>query len=302
MRKYTIKDFMTDFPDDVSCLEWLKNHRWPYGITCKNCQKVTKHHLVESRKSFSCQECGNHVHPTAGTIFHKSRTPLTSWFYAIYLMSSTRCGISAKQVEREIGTTYKTAWRMCRLIRERLCDEGKDPFSSDDGDVEADESYVGGKPRYPGQTKRGRGSEKKTPVFGLAQRQGDVRITVVPDVQRKTLSPLIQENVQPGTKIHTDEFNVYDNLTELGYEHGRVNHGVKQWVDGDSHTNTLEGFWAQVKNAVRGVHHGVAPKYLQLYVNEYAFRYNRRNDDTPMFLSFLNHTGLGWDETTSSRH
>lgn len=142
MQKYTIKHFKKDFPNDAACLEWLKNYRWPNGIFCEPCGKVTKHHLIESRKSYSCQECGHHVHPTAGTIFHKSSTPLTSWFHAIFLMASTRCGISAKQVEREVGVTYKTAWRMCKLIRERLCDKGGDPFSSDKGDVEVDETHV----------------------------------------------------------------------------------------------------------------------------------------------------------------
>lgn len=291
MEKYTIRNFMLDFPDDAACLEWLKNHRWPDGITCEKCERVTKHHLVESRKSYSCQECGNHVHPTANTIFHKSSTPLPSWFYAVYLMASTRCGISAKQLERELGVTYKTAWRMFRLIRERLSNDGGDPFSGDNGDVEADESYVGGKPRYIGETKRGRGSEKKTPVFGLAQRRADIRATVVTNVQRKTVMPIIQANVELGTKIHMDEFNVYDDLAAQGYKHGRVNHSIKQWVDGDSHTNTLEGFWAQVKNAVRGVHHGVDKKYLQNYVSEYSFRYNRRNDDRPMFWSITEKVG-----------
>ena len=147
MKKYTVRDFLQDFPDDAACLEWLKNYRWPDGIFCEKCERVTKHHLVLSRKSYSCQECGNHVHPTANTIFHKSSTPLTSWFHVVFLMASTRCGISAKQLERELGVTYKTAWRMFKLIRERLSDDGGDPFLGSNGDVEADETYVGGKPR-----------------------------------------------------------------------------------------------------------------------------------------------------------
>ncbi|MDQ7027263.1 MAG: transposase [Anaerolineae bacterium] len=121
MQKYTLKDFMRDFPDDKTCLEWLKNHRYPDGIYCKTCEKVTPHHhLISSRKSYSCQNCRNHVHPTANTIFHKSRTPLTTWFYVIYRIAQTHGNISAKQIERETGVTYKTAWRMSKLIRSRL--------------------------------------------------------------------------------------------------------------------------------------------------------------------------------------
>lgn len=160
MEKYTLKNMQRDFPDDKACLDWLLNYRYPNGISCKNCGVVNaKHYFIVSRKSYSCQECGHHVHPTAGTIFHKSSTPLTVWFYAIYLMIQTRTGISAKQLERELGVTYKTAWRMFTLIRSRLNESG-DAFGSDGGDVEIDETYVGGILKG----KRGRGAAGKTPV------------------------------------------------------------------------------------------------------------------------------------------
>lgn len=136
MKKYTLKDFMTQFPNDESCLEWLKNKRWPDGVYCEKCDKITGHSYTESRKCYTCHECGLHVHPTAGTIFHKSSTPLTTWFYTAYLLAQTRGGISAKQIERETGVTYKTAWRMYKLIRQQL-QEGKSPFGGDKG-VEVD--------------------------------------------------------------------------------------------------------------------------------------------------------------------
>src|SRR5258706_15571258 len=151
MLPFTLKAFEKQFPDDATCLEWLRNYLYPDGIHCNACEAVTKHHRVKSRPSYSCDHCGHHVHPTAGTIFHKSPTPLTVWFYAIYLMASTRGGISAKQIERETGVTYKTAWRICHLIRQRL-NEGIDPMT---GEIEADESYFGGKMKGG---KRGRGS------------------------------------------------------------------------------------------------------------------------------------------------
>lgn len=283
MQRYTIKDLQKDFPTDEACLEWLKGYRWPNGIFCKNCGETTRHHLMKARKSYSCQKCGHHVHPTAGTIFHKSRTPLTTWFYTIYVMAQTRGGISAKQIERETGVTYKTAWRMCQLIRSRL-DEDQDPFS---GKVEIDESYFGGK-RHG---KRGRGAEGKTAVVGMVQRKGRLKAIVVPNVQSKTVLPLVEGMIERGATVYTDELGTYNRLTQMGYNHDCILHSAKIYVRGDVHTNTIEGFWSQAKRGISGVYHAVSPKYLQNYVNEYAFRYNHRNDERPMFQTFLNQIG-----------
>ncbi|HTG14629.1 MAG TPA: IS1595 family transposase, partial [Blastocatellia bacterium] len=140
MQRFSIDHFNKMFPDDAACLEWLKNYLYPDGIFCPTCERITKHHRVASRPSYSCQHCGHHVHPTADTIYHKSSTPLHKWFYAVYLMAQTRCGISAKQLERELGVTYKTAWRMFKQIRSMLAEDHA-PFS---GKVEADETFVGG--------------------------------------------------------------------------------------------------------------------------------------------------------------
>jgi transposase len=129
MKPYTISDFQQQFPDDASCLDWLKSYLYPNGIECKVCQRVTKHHRVASRPSYSCDQCGHHVHPMAETIYHKSPTPLRLWFYAIYLMASTRCGISAKQLQRELGVTYKTAWRMFKQIRTMMLNTPIPPLS-----------------------------------------------------------------------------------------------------------------------------------------------------------------------------
>ena len=151
-QKFTIADFNTMFPDDAACLEWLKTHLYPDGIHCEKCGKVTKHHRVQSRPSYSCDQCGHHVHPAADTIYHKSPTSLKLWFYAVYLMASTQCGISAKQLQRETGVTYKTAWRMFKQIRSML-DDGDDgrPLS---GKVETDETYMGGKAKNKHKDKK----------------------------------------------------------------------------------------------------------------------------------------------------
>jgi transposase-like protein len=286
MLSYTLKDFQRQYPDDATCLEWLRNYLYPDGIYCTKCEAVTKHHRVVSRPSYSCDHCGHHVHPTAGTIFHKSPTPLTTWFYAIYLMAQTRCGISAKQIQRETGVTYKTAWRMFRQIRSMLTDDGK-PLGGKRGPaVEMDETYYGGVRKYDGGRKP---TNPKTPVFGIAERKGRVRAFTTDNVQGGTLLPIIREHVMPKSTVFTDERNVYDGVgyTTDGYRHRRIQHNERVYVVGDVHTNTVEGFWSLVKRGIGGVYHSVGRHYLQSYLNEYSFRYNRRFDTQPMFLSFL---------------
>jgi len=214
-----------------------------------------------------------------GTIFERSRTPLTSWFYAIFLMSATRCGISAKQLQRELGVTYKTAWRMFKEIRTLY----QDLPHSMSGEVEVDEIYIGGRKHG----KRGRGAGGKSTVLGMAQRKGDISATVTPDLTSATVYPIIKEHVLPDSMIYTDEFPLYRKLKRHGYHHKRVHHASKVWVLGNAHTNTIEGFWSVLKRGISGVYHAVSEKYLQCYVDEYMFRYNHRNDDRPMFLTVL---------------
>jgi transposase-like protein len=282
MLPYTLKDFQKQFPDDATCLEWLKNRLYPDGIFCDACQAVTKHHRVVSRPSYSCDHCGHHVHPTADTIFHKSPTPLTTWFYAVYLMASTRCGISAKQIQRETGVTYKTAWRMFKQIRSMLTEENSGPIGGFGRKVEMDETYYGSR----SEGTRGRGT-KKTPVVGMVQRKGQVRAFVAADVKADTLRGLIKEHVLPRTMVFTDDFKSYNGIGARGYTHQRINHSEKVYVNGDVHTNTIEGFWSLIKRGIGGVYHNVGRHYLQTYLNEYSFRYNRRFDTQPMFVSFL---------------
>lgn len=279
MRKYTIAQFNKEFPDDDACLEYLRNKFYPKKIHCPICDKDAKFHRVTTRKVYECDYCGYQISTTVGTIFEHSPTSLKHWFYAIFLMSATRCGISAKQIERETGVTYKTAWRMFRQIRSLLQSDNK-PAS---GEVEIDDTYIGGK--RPG--KRGRGAEGKTTVFGMAQRQGRVKALKTKDLKRSTVFPLMKANIEPNSKVYSDEFHVYDTLKTLGYAHHSVNHSLEVWVEGDAHTNTIEGFWSLLKRGINGVYHAVSEKYLQNYINEYAFRYNHRNDDKPMFKTVL---------------
>lgn len=276
--RYTIKDLRTDFPDDASCLVWLKNYLYPNGIYCKLCDKVTPHHLMKKRRSFSCELCGHHVHPTADTIFDHSSTPLTLWFYAIYLMTATRAGISAKQLERELGVTYKTAWRMFHQIRSMM---GADDDKLS-GEVEIDEMYVGPIPGRRSTAKKRSGEM----VFGAVERGGRARVKHVPEVG-KALVPEVEAAVDKSAKLYSDSYQAYKRLSDRGYDHQRVDHMRHEWVRGEVYTQNIENLWSNMKRGIRGVYRHVDPKYLQAYVDEYAFRYSQRNDSQPMFWALV---------------
>lgn len=282
--RYTLFDFDRDFPDDTACLDYLVSQLYPDGIYCPKCERVTKHHREKARPSYSCQFCGHREHPMVGTIFENSATSLRLWFYAMYLMASTRCGISAKQLERELGVTYKTAWRMFNKIRTLMQEDTTELFG---GTVEMDETYVGGKAKNMHRAKRaerisGRGTSGKTPVFGMAQRgtdttHGKVVARVVTEANADTLVPHVQTKVLEQSNVYTDEYAAYNKLGEKGYTHSRVAHSQEVYVSGDVHTNTMEGFWSLVKRGIGGVYHAVSTQHLQSYLDEYAFRYNHRD-------------------------
>lgn len=292
-QKYTLNQFNREFPDDDACLEYIKEQRWPNGITtCQKCKGERKHHRVSGRTAYACDRCGNHIYPLAGTIFEKTTTSLKLWFHAMYQMGSTRCGISAKQIQRETGVTYKTAWRMFRQIRQLMSEEG---LQLEGPTVEMDETYFGGRISGKG---RGPKMENKTPIVGIVEREGKGRIvakTAPEGANAWKLHGMIREHVLPESTIYTDEAPVYDRVTKLksdagkplGYQHRRIHHASKVYVVGDVHTNTIEGFWSLLKRGIGGTHHSVSQKFLQSYLDEYAFRYNRRNVPEPMFKLIL---------------
>jgi len=289
VRRFTINDFNAQFHNDEACLEWLMEQRHPDGIaTCSYCKVDRKHHRIASKKAWACDYCGTYISPMAGTIFEKSRTSLRLWFYAMYLMSATRCGISAKQIQRECGVTYKTAWRMFKQIRTLMAEDMK--LDGNGEGVECDESYLGAELKNKHRNKLKQGSHKdKQPVFGMIERGGRVIARVVPNAKEKTILPIMAERILPSTTVYTDSYTTYDNVhkMEQGYTHHRINHTAKVYVMGHVHTQTIEGFWSLLKRGIEGVYHSVSAKYLQTYCDEYAFRYNRRAANQPMFTSLL---------------
>ena len=275
----TFYEFQHQYPNDEACLERIMIER--YGGTeldCPKCGDHGKFYRMTRERAYVCQHCKYQLHPTVGTIMERSRTPLHKWFYAMHLFSNSRHGVAAKELQRELGVTYKTAWRMAHEIRKYMASvDGEWPL---DGDIEADETYVGG--RTTGG-KRGRGAPNKTIVFGMLERDGDVMANVVQNIRKLTLQAFIAENVEPGSTVHTDELKSYGGLAKVGYTHQTVNHGSGEYVRGPSHVNGIEGFWARLKLSIRGTHVQVSAKYLQKYVKEFEYRYNRRKRPDAIF-------------------
>lgn len=204
-------------------------------------------------------------------MFSDSHIPLQKWFYAIYLNTSLKKGISSIQLAKYLDITQKTAWFMLQRIRYSVEKTGRSDLLGNI--VEADETYVGGK-KHDGM--RGRGASGKTPVVGIAERKGEIRLAVTPDTTARTLEKVITNNVMSGATVMTDEYRPYNHVTRLGYEHHRVNHSSKEFVVGQNHTNTIEGAWSHLKLSIRAIYIGVSPKHLQKYCAEYEYRYNTR--------------------------
>jgi transposase len=278
----SIQEFMQMFPDDDACLEHLFKLRYGADFACPRCGLVGKFHKLSKMPAYSCQGCGDHLHLMVGTPFYNSHTPLQKWFYAMYLFTTTRHGVPAKELQRQLSVNYKTAWRMGHKIREYLgLVDGDAPLS---GHIEADETMIGGK-RSGG--KRGRGAPGKTVVFGMLERQGDVMTRIVENVRCATLEPHILANVKKGSTVRTDELQSYAKLARHGYMHGAVNHGAEEWVKSIHHTQGIEGFWSIVKRSIHGTHVHVSSRHLAKYLAEFEFRWNLRDDQASMFPLLL---------------
>jgi len=280
---FTIQEFMTRFPDDDSCLEHLMRVRYGETLVCAKCQNEGRFLRLRKIPAYSCPWCGHHIHPMQGTPFERTHTALQKWFYAMYLFTTSRHGVPAKELQRQLGVTYKTAWRMGHEIRKYMAQvDGDDGLS---GHVEVDETYVGG--RRVGGGRKGRGTPGKTIVFGMLQRGGNVMTRVVRDVRLKTLEAHILANVEKGSEISTDEMLSYNRLRLHGYDHDTVIHSRKQWRKGKTSLNGLEGFWSMIKRSIRGTHVHVSAKHAPKYLGEFEYRYNMRHLPMLMFDRLL---------------
>ena len=286
--KFTILDFTRLFPDNDACLAYLFQMHHA-DANCPKCGRTEKYHHQKNTSHFVCQCGGHQISPKKGTIFEKSETDLVKWFYAIFLMSQSRNGVAAKEIERQCGVTYKTAWRMAKQIR-LLMQDAPGLLS---GEVEADETMIGGRRKG----KPGRGAAGKTIVFGTVERDRKrVNAHVVPNARVKTLLPHIRDNIAKGARFITDEFGSYKHIARvLDMEHRTVVHSNEEWAKDDgTHTNTIEGFWSQLKRSLDGTHHVISPKYLSLYLSEFQFRYNYGGNDASshLFDVLLSRVGL----------
>lgn len=276
--RYTFAQFKSEYPNDDACLEAVFQNRYGDLKHCPKCGAETKFYRVKKRQCYACEHCGYQLHPLANTIFRKSSTSLWNWFYAIYLFSVAKNGISAKELERHLGVTYKTAWRMAKQIRLLMQQDG-DQLS---GTIEADETFIGGKSTLE------RWHHDKETVLGIAEKSGKAKAVVASGANASTALPFLKAYCKEGSVIHTDESCIYSRV-KRDFEHFTINHSEGVYSLNGIHTNTIEGFWGQLKNSLRGTYHAVSPKYLQTYVNEFVFRYNYR--DVPVCPVLLERAG-----------
>lgn len=278
----TIRDFQKRFPTEDACLDHLMRTRFGERLTCFKCQKQATYYRVKRRRSYECEHCGYQVYPTAGTPFEKTRTSLRDWFYVMFLFCASRNGVAAKEVQRQLGVTYKTAWRMCNLIRKYMgYVDGDWPIGGKGKTVEADKTFVGG------HDTEDEGNDKFV-VLGMVERGGDIVTRHVLDRSARSVHPHISQFVKSETRVMTDEAAAFRSLTErFGYDHETVDHSAKEYVRDDAHTNTIEAFWANLKRGINGTYVWVSRKHLQTYLREFEYRHNLRHAPYLMFDCLL---------------
>lgn len=268
------------YPTEDSCIDHIESVRWKGKPKCPYCQSPNAT-PEKNKRRHHCNNCNTGFSVTVGTIFHHTHLPLQKWFLAISMILNAKKGISARQLARHINVNKDTAWRISMKIREAMSQKIQRELLT--GLVEMDETYIGGKPRKgsgSGPNKRGRGT-KKTPVVGMVQRKGEVRASVAPkrSLKAKTLNSLVRRNIDiDNSTLITDEFKGYLGVKRI-MDHRVVDHTV-WYVDGDIHTNTIESFWALLKRGIVGQFHKVSLKHLPKYIDEFAYRYNRRESVT----------------------
>jgi len=277
--KLTLGDLDARFTDADAAGEYLESTRWANGVVCPKCGESEREPYRlknQKRRLWKCRACRKQFTVTVGTIFESSHIPLHKWLLAFYLLCASKKGMSAHQLHRMLGITYKSAWFMFHRVREAMSDPG---FSAKlSGIVEVDETYIGGKPRYRGKPGRpGKADPQKVPVVALIERGGRVRSSHVTNVGARELQGAIRENVDRKARIMTDQFGSYRGLDQYFASHEVVKHSEGEYARGDAHTNTAEGYFANLKRGINGSYHHVSHKHLHRYLSEFDFRWNARD-------------------------
>lgn len=291
----SLSSMISTLPDDNACREYLENVIWNGTPKCPHCQSTISYKLKtkgEFKGLYKCKDCRKRYTVTIGTMFESSHVPLKKWFIAIYIFTSHKKGISSHQLASDLGITQKSAWFVLSRIRNAF----KPAHDEDkaDGLFQIDECFIGGKNKNRHADKKvdnsqGRSVKDKTPVLGIMKTGGNVRTTVIPNTQAKTIKPIIESMISVGAIIVTDEWNAYRDLSK-DYAHIVIKHNEGEYTKGAFHNNSIEGFWSLLKRGIYGIYHQVSPKHLNKYCDEFAFRYNLRklNNNSRFNMSLMN--------------
>jgi len=263
-------ELIAEFGNDEMCRKYLEALRWPKDVTCPRCD--SKATAIANRSQFDCDACHYQFSATSGTIFHDTHLPLQKWFLATYLLCESKKGMSACQIQRTLGISYKTAWYLCHRIRAAMMEVAPEKL---DGTVEMDETYVGGKPR------KWRSRPEKAVVIGIRKRNGDLRLIRAKDAKASTIREIIGEHISEDVEvIMTDESAIYPwALKKMGktMRHETINH-TREYAHGNIHTNTIESAFSLLKRGIVGTWHKVSAKHLPAYLDEMCFRFNNRKN------------------------